>query len=251
MADLHGPLIIVRVSLSLLLCVALSACGGLAGGADGADGASPARDRAEAGWVDLFDGATLDGWHGYARADAPAAWSVQDGLLTFTPGTDDGGDLVAPGTYGDFELEVEWKVAACGNSGLFYRGEESADLAPIYRTSLEAQILDDTCHPDARFPSHRAGGLYDLYTPTAQVSRPGDWNTLRIVADGARIEHVLNGTRIVDAEQGSADWNARMAVSKFRDAEAFPGYGTRRAGIVGLQDHGDTLQVRTVRIRTL
>lgn len=229
-----------RVLLLLLVSAALAACAG------GAGGAAPTDD-----WVDLFDGQSLDGWHGYASEDVPSAWSVEEGVLTFTPGTGDGGDLVAPGTYGDFELEVEWQLAACGNSGVFYRGEEDADLAPIYRTALELQLLDDTCHPDAAYPSHRAGGLYDLYTPTADVDRPGDWNTSRLVARGDRIEHYLNGTKIVDAEQGSADWDARVAVSKFRNAEAFPGYGTRRSGIVGLQDHGDTLRVRTVRIRTL
>ena len=83
------------------------------------------------------------------------------------------------------------------------------------------------------------------------ASRAGDWNTSRIVADGADIEHWLNGEQIVEAEQGSAEWDARLAVSKFRDAETFPAYGTRRSGIVGIQDHGDGLEVRSVRIRTL
>ncbi len=234
-------------SLALLaLAGSLVACGGAAT----TDG--PAGAPAEAGWTDLFDGATLDGWHGYARADAPAAWSVEDGLLTYTPGTDDGGDLVAPGTFADFELEVEWWIATCGNSGIFYRGEEAAALAPIYRTSLESQILDDTCHPDGAYPSHRAGGLYDLYTP--EVDGPaegGVWHTTRIVADGDRITHALDGRTVVEAVQGSADWDARVAVSKFRNADAFPGYGTRRSGLIGLQDHGDTLRVRRVRVRTL
>lgn len=244
----------IRSLAPLLLVGLLSACTlGVRGtdGIPGADGVS-ARD----GWTDLFDGSTLDGWHGYARLDAPSAWTVEDGLLTFTPGTDGGGDLVADGTWADFELEVEWNVAACGNSGVFYRGQEDAALAPIWRTSLEAQILDDTCHSDARFPSHRAGGLYDLYTPETATEagapvRGGVWHTLRIVADGDRIEHWLDGARVVSARQGSADWNARVAASKFRDSNAFPGYGTRRTGLIGLQDHGDRLQIRSVRIRTL
>lgn len=239
-----------RASLALAALVFAAGCGGLVGGADGQDG----RDGPRAGsdWTDLFDGVSLDGWHGYARADAPAAWSVtDDGVLMFTPGSDDGGDLVAPGgPYGDFELEVVWKIQGCGNSGIFYRGEESADLAPIYRTALEMQVLDD-CHPDGRYPSHRNGALYDLYTPTADASRPGDWNTSRVVADGDRIEHHLNGQQVVEAEQGSDEWAARLAVSKFRDDDAFPAYGSRMAGLVGLQDHGDTLWVRSVRIRPL
>ena len=210
---------------------------------------------AEAGWTDLFDGATLDGWHGYAASAPPPAWTVERGVLTFTPGGD-GGDLVAPGTWADFELEVEWQIAPCGNSGVFYRGQEAPGLAPIWRTSLEAQVLDDSCNPDGVYPSHRAGSLYDLYAaapgPSATAaSTSGGWRTLRVVADGDRIEHWLDGQRVVEARQGSAEWDARLAVSKFRDGTAFPGYGTRRAGLIGLQDHGDTLRVRAVRVRPL
>jgi len=202
------------------------------------------------GWTDLFDGTSLDGWHGYASADVPAAWTVQDGVLALSHETGEGGDLVAPGTYGDFELEVVWKIAECGNSGILYRGEEAAELAPIYRTALEMQVLDN-CHSDGRYPSHRNGALYDLYTPAEDASRPGDWNTSRIVARGPHIEHWLNGRKIVEAEQGSDDWASRLSVSKFRDGEAFPAYGTRRAGLIGLQDHGDDLWVRSVRVRSL
>ena len=240
----------VARTLALLLVLApLVGCARLDVGAEGAGGPPAAQDGGP--WTDLFDGATLDGWHGYARTDVPSAWAVEDGMITFTPG-DDGGDIVAPGTWDDFELEVEWWIAECGNSGIFYRGEEDAALAPIWRTSLESQILDDTCHSDARYPSHRAGGLYDLYTPEVDApARGGVWHTSRIVADGDRIEHWLDGTRVVTARQGSDDWNARVAASKFRDNEAFPDYGTRRTGLIGLQDHGDALRVRAVRVRTL
>ena len=234
---------------ALLLTVALAACGGAPATTGGAEATGP-----EGAWVDLFDGETLDGWHGYATGDVSDKWSVEDGVMTLTPdGGDWDGDLVAPGgPYADFELEVEWRVQDCGNSGVFYRGEEDADLAPIWRTALEAQILDDTCHPDAAYPSHRAGGLYDLYVPeTDAPAEGGVWYTTRIVADGPRIEHWLDGEQVVTAEQGGAGWDARLAVSKFRDGDAFPAYGTRRAGLVGLQDHGDTLRVRRVRIRTL
>ena len=245
---------VVRTFALLLVLAPLAGCVRL--GADGADGqpaAQPSPDAVAGPWTDLFDGATLDGWHGYATADRSPKWSVVDGVMTLTPGGEWDGDLVAPGgPYADFELEVEWQVGACGNSGIFYRGLEDEAAAPIWRTALESQILDDTCHPDARFPSHRAGGVYDLYVPEADApARGGVWHTTRIVADGDRIEHWLNGQRVVTAIQGSADWNARVAASKFRDGDAFPGYGTRREGLVGLQDHGDRLQIRSVRIRTL
>lgn len=233
------------VSLALLGLLAAGCAG-----AGGADGGAPAQSDV---WVDLFDGETLDGWHGYNRDDVPAAWSVEDGAIRFTPGTGDGGDLIADGTYDDFELELEWRVAECGNSGIFYRGEEDPALGNVYQTALEMQVLDDACHPDAAFPSHRAGALYDLYVPAdLEAVRPaGEWNRARVVADGPRIEHWLNGVKIVEAEVGSAEWDARVAASKFRDVDTFPAYGTRLGGVIGVQDHGDALWVRNVRVRPL
>ena len=226
----------------LLAALALAACGGAPATTGGADAD---------GWTRLFDGETLDGWRGYNGAAPPAAWSVQDGALVLTPDGRGGADLVAAGAYDDFELELEWQLAACGNSGVFYRGEESPALDAPWRTALEYQLLDDTCNPDGVHPSHRAGALYDLYVPTADADRPARWNRSRVVADGGRVEHWLNGERVVVAEQGSRSWDARVAASKFRDGAAFPAYGTRRGGVVALQDHGDTLRVRAVRIRPL
>ena len=205
----------------------------------------------DAGWVSLFDGETLDGWRGYNRTDAPSGWRVDEGAIHFQPGGE-GGDLITDAVYEDFELEVEWKVAPCGNSGLFYTVEESAQLDVPWRTGLEMQVLDDACHADARYPSHRAGALYDLYTPLAQAVRPGgEWNQARIVVRDGRIEHWLNGQLVVEAEQGSADWDARVAASKFRDGAAFPAYGTRTRGAIGVQDHGDPVWFRALRIRRL
>ena len=234
---------------ALLLALALSACGGAPTTTGGAEAAGGAGDD---GWVSLFDGETLSGWHGYNRTDVPAAWTVRDGALHFDPDAADGGDLMADGAYDDFELELEWRIEDCGNSGVFYRGDEGPALDAPWRTALEAQILDDACNPDGAYPSHRAGALYDLYVPAEAAARPaGEWNRLRVVADGDRVEHWLNGRQVVAAEQGGAGWDARVAASKFRDADAFPAYGTRRGGVIGIQDHGDELSVRAVRVRPL
>ena len=232
------------------LAIGLLASGCGSGLAEGGEAAAPA---SEAGWVALFDGETLDGWHGNNRDDVPAAWSVEDGALRFTPGTGDGGDLIADGTWDDFELELEWRVAECANSGVFYRGDEGPAYGNVYQTALEMQVLDDACHPDAAYPSHRAGALYDLYVPAdfGAVRPAGEWNRARIVADGPRIEHWLNGVKIVEADAASADWAGRVAASKFRDAGTFPDYGARRGGVIGVQDHGDVVWYRNVRIRPL
>ena len=232
----------------LALALFLAACSGGPAAVSEMDTPGGADD----GWVALFDGESTDGWHGYNRTDVPTAWTVEDGALHFDPDAGDGGDLMVDGTYDDFEFELEWRISECGNSGVFYRGDESPDLSAPWRTGLEMQILDDSCNPDGAYPSHRAGALYDLYVPTVAAARPaGEWNRVRIVADGPRIEHWLNGQQIVTAEQGGAEWDARVAASKFRNADAFPAYGTRMGGAVGIQDHGNELWVRNVRIRSL
>lgn len=198
------------------------------------------------GWEVLFDGTNLDAWTGYGRGGAPGGWRIEDGVLGFEPGGD-GGDLVTRETYGDFELVLDWKISPCGNSGVFYRGAPDGDY--IWQTAPEMQVLDDSCHPDARYPSHRAGSNYDLHAAPPGVVRPaGEWNEVRIVARGPHVEHWLNGEQVAGYEQGSDAWAARVAASKFR---TMPSYGTRMAGVIGLQDHGDPVWFRDVRIRRL
>lgn len=199
----------------------------------------------EGEWEVLFDGSDLSAWKGYDRDDIPGGWSVEDGTLHFAPGTERG-DVVTRETYGDFELALEWKISACGNSGIFYRGDPEQEP---WRTSPEMQVLDDACHPDSKYPSHRAGSNYDLYTATPGVVRPaGAWNEVRIVARGSHVEHWLNGQKVVEYEQGSEAWQARVAASKFRE---FDDYGQYMSGVIALQDHSDPVWYRDIRIRRL
>jgi hypothetical protein len=231
----------------LLLLMTLSTTSGCSAPppADGSGAGAPIPEAAE--WEVLFDGTDLDQWKGYGREDVPDGWRIaDDGSLHFAPGHE-GGDLVTREAFGDFELALEWKVAPCANSGILYRGGETAEA--LWETAPEMQILDDDCHADARFPSHRAGANYDLYMATPGVVRPAEeWNEVRIVARGPHVEHWLNGQKVVEYEQGSPAWQARVAASKFR---TMPGYGTLMAGVIGLQDHGDPVWYRDIRIRRL
>lgn len=198
------------------------------------------------GWQPLFDGEDLRAWRGYGQDAVPAGWRIEDGALHFAPGGE-GGDLVTREAYGDFELALEWKIAPCGNSGIFYRGAEGNEY--IWESAPEMQVLDDACHPDSQFPSHRAGSNYDLHVATPGVVRPaGEWNQVRIVARGPHVEHWLNGQKVVEYEQGSEAWQARVAASKFGE---MPDYGTAMTGVIGLQDHGDPVWYRDIRIRRL
>ncbi len=197
-----------------------------------------------AGWRLLFDG-TLDGWRGYRRDDAPGGWSVQGDALAFRPGADDG-DLITADVFADFELVLEWKVGPGGNSGIFYRATEEEPYP--YWTGPEFQILDNEGHPDGRVPETSAGANYGLHAPLRDVARPaGEWNEARISVRGSSVEHWLNGVRIVAYELGDEDWTRRVAGTKFAD---WPKYGRASAGHVGLQDHGDPVWYRNVRIRS-
>ena len=202
---------------------------------------TPAEESA--GWRLLFDG-TLEGWRGYQRADVPAGWSVEDGILTFTPGVG-AGDLMTAQQFGDFELALEWRIGDGGNSGIFYRATE-AERAP-YWTGPEYQILHNAGHPDGGAPETSAGSNYALHPPAEDVTRlVGEWNTVRIVADGARVQHWMNGVKIVEYELWTDEWRALVASTKFAD---WPGYGMAPTGHIGLQDHGDPVWFRNIRIR--
>ncbi|MEM7163945.1 MAG: family 16 glycoside hydrolase [Planctomycetota bacterium] len=195
----------------------------------------------------LFDGSSLTGFRGYGQQTVPLGWSVVDGELRFDPSVGDGGDLMTVAKFDDFELRFEWAVADGGNSGIFYRVDETA--GPPWATGPEYQILDDARHPDGRRRVTSAAACYALYPPSAHVARSaGLFNRARIVVRGKQIEHWLNGVRVVQATIGSADWRDRFANSKFVDFDRF---ARETEGAIVLQDHGDPVRYRSLRIRRL
>lgn len=240
------------LALAAGLALAVAACGPDAG-AQGEDdrapetstpgaemSASPTQDTA---WIALTD---LSAWRGYRRSDLPSNWQVEDGTIVLRPG-DNGGDIITRDQYDDFELALEWRVPPAGNSGIFYRATE--DYEVIWYGAPEIQVLDDAAHPDGADPATSAGALYALYPPTEEAVRPaGEWNALRVVARGAHVEHWLNGVKIVEYEAWSDDWYDRVEASKFSE---YPDFGEARSGHIGLQDHGDTVWYRDIRIRPI
>jgi hypothetical protein len=232
-----------------------SAEAGSSGGATAstaAAGESAGRTGAQAApgeWVALFDGKDLSHWRGYKRQDVPSAWKVEGDSLAFVPSDDKNarGDLVTRDQYGDFEFACEWKISPVGNSGVIYRFDENHQFP--WETGPEMQVLDNTKHPDGKNPLTSAGADYALYPPSADVTRPvGEWNEARIVARGPHVEHWLNGQKVVEYEQGSPDWRQRVEKSKFK---TMPDYGKQMSGHIALQDHGDRVWYRNVRIRRL
>lgn len=202
-----------------------------------------AREQQE-GWRLLFDGTTTNGWRGYGRNDMPDGWQAIDGELVRISG---GGDIITDEQFASFELALEWKLRPGGNSGVLYRVIESDD--PIYYSAPEMQVLDDDAHADGGSRLTAAGANYALHPAPEGVVRPvGEWNSARIVVHGNHVEHWMNGQKIVEYELGSDDWKQRVANSKFAQ---WPTYGTAERGHIGLQDHGDWVAYRNIKVRVL
>lgn len=201
--------------------------------------------RTPGAWTPLFDGRSLKGWHNYDTPGQPVAgWSAENGLLVRTG---PGGDLTTDQQYANFELELEWKVEKGGNSGIIYRIDHRGGKS--YVSGPEMQILDDAVHADGRNPLTSAGANYALHPAVPGLNKgAGEWNAVRLVVNGTHVEHWLNGTLVVAYELGSADWETRRKASKFANADM---YGRATRGHIALQDHGDRVYFRNVRIREL
>ncbi|MFQ5529791.1 MAG: DUF1080 domain-containing protein [Gemmatimonadota bacterium] len=201
-------------------------------------------DEREGGWILLFDGATLDGWRSYYSESPPPGWRVEAGTLHRFDG---GGDIVTLDEFANFELSLEWRVADAGNSGIFYLAALGSDN--IFMSAPEMQVLDDARHPDGRDPLTSAGANYGLYpAPRGVVKAAGVWNHARIVVQDGRVEHWLNGEKVVEYTLGGPEWTELVKNSKFND---WPEYGTARSGHIGLQDHGDPVWYRNIKLRVI
>ena len=201
-------------------------------------------DEKKAGWKLLFDGKTTDGWKGYRKDKMPDGWQVIDGVLTRAKG---GGDICTVEEFADFELQADWKISPGGNSGIMYRVAETHG-AP-YETGPEYQVLDDEKHGDGKNPLTSAGSIYAVYPPAKKVVKPvGEWNHTKIVLRGNHVEHWLNGEKICEAEIGSEDWNARVAKSKWAKVAS---YAKEPKGHIDLQDHGDKVEFKNIKILVL
>ena len=188
---------------------------------------------------------TESDWRGYKSSPTPAGWRFENGTLAKDAPV---ADIVSKDEFGDFELELDWKIGEAGNSGVFYRGTE--EYEHIYWSAPEYQLLDDIKASDNKTRLTCAGAAYAvLPSPAGHLKPVGDWNTARIVVKGPHVEHWLNDVKLLEYELGSADWETRVKASKFKD---WPHYGRATRGHIALQgDHAGTLAFRNIRIREI
>jgi hypothetical protein len=195
-----------------------------------------------AGWRLLFDGKSLAGWRGFKAPAPDPGWHVADGALSPDPKTSK--DIISKDEFANFELSFEWKISKLGNSGVMYHVIEQGD--ETYESGPEYQILDNA-HGEK--PPQQAASLFALYAPLVDATRPvGEWNEGRLVVDHNHVQHWLNGRKVLEYELGSDDFKARVAASKFK---AWPQYASSPTGHIALQNHGDDVAFRSLKIRVL
>lgn len=211
------------------------------------------------GWVLLFDGQTSEGWRGVNKDHFPTGWEIVDGTLHCKAsgkgeaGATDGGDILYEKEFSNFQLKMEWKISEGGNSGIFYLGKEVVDW-PIYKTAPEMQVLDNERHPDAllgKEGNRKAGSLYDLIPANPQNAKPaGEWNSIEILCYKGTVVHKQNGETVLEYHLWTDDWKNLVAGSKF--PELNPDWANvAEAGVIALQDHGDDVWFRNIKIKEL
>lgn len=244
-----------KISLAIMLLAAMTACGAKS---ETAPDNTLTKKEKKAGWVLLFDGKTTNGWKSARGTEFPAkGWHVADGELVVEKAEGEeagnGGDIITDRKYSNFMLSVDFKITPGANSGIKYFVNPEVNNPEVGSSiGCEFQILDDTLHPDAKLGvkgNRKLGSLYDLIpAPETKPYRPGEWNTAMVVVDGSKVQHILNGTTIVEYERNTQEWNALVAYSKYKNWKDF---GNFESGYILLQDHGDEVHYKNIKIKEL
>ncbi len=213
------------------------------------------KSEAKDGWKLLYDGQSIKGWHVYLNRTDGSAWKSVDGTLMFDPSNKvdgkmvGGGDLVSDGVYENFHLSLEWKISVNGNSGIIFLSQEDAKYTHSYLTGPEMQILHNDGHPDGKITKHRAGDLYDLIQSSSEpVKGPGEWNKAEIRIKNRKLDLYLNGVNVVSTTMGDDNWNKLVAGSKFK---SMPDFAKFTKGHIVLQDHGNQVWFRNIKVKEL
>lgn len=259
-----------KVLIVSILLIALTACNNSDGdkkeGGDSA-GSKPGAtlnpvnnsltdaEKAE-GWQLLFDGQSTKGWHKYGGAPVGAAWKVADGLLYLDTSskkdwqTANGGDIVTDEEFENFDLKIDWKISKNGNSGvIFYVHEDTVKFKHSFESGPEMQVVDNEGHPDGKLIKHQAGDLYDMISCSKKTVKPAEeWNQAEVKCVNGKLDLYLNGENVVSTTMWDDNWNKMVAGSKFKE---WPGFGTFKKGRLCLQDHGNLVTFRNIKVKRL
>lgn len=203
-------------------------------------------------WVSLFDGKTLSGWHGFNKTTEIKNWTIEDGALVCLGAAegDTGGDIVTDREFENFELEWDWKITKGGNSGVMYHVIESSKYKAPYETGPEYQVIDDIGFPGKLEEWQKAGADYamNIANDKKNLKPVGEWNNSKILFDKGHVEHWLNGEKIVEFQAWSESWKKEKSEGKWKD---YPDYGVAKKGRIALQDHGNKVYFKNIRIREI
>ena len=216
---------------------------------------SISQEEKNEGWELLFDGVSTAGWHTYGNKPVGKAWKVVDGTLTLDVSEKKdgkvvgGGDIVTDKEFDNFHLKYDWKISVNGNSGIIFYAQEDSKYKWPWETGPEMQVLDNNGHPDAKIIKHRAGDLYDLISSSKETVKPAmEWNTAEIKSVNGKLDFYLNGENVVSTSLWDDNWKQLIAGSKFKN---MPDFGKYQKGKLGLQDHGDIVWFRNIKIKRL
>ncbi|MDG1750813.1 MAG: DUF1080 domain-containing protein [Thalassotalea sp.] len=202
-------------------------------------------DEKSQGWKLLFNGKDMSQWRNFKKHDINDKWQVNNGTMQLT-GVG-GGDILTNDIYQDFDLRLEWKISNAGNSGIFILADETGKK--IYSHAVEIQILDNKRHADNKIDSHLSGSIYDMIASPVESRRPaGLWNQVRILLNQKQLTVWQNNIQTADINIGGEQWQALVAKSKFKDWE---GFALSNVGHIGLQDHGDNVSFKNIKIKAL
>ncbi len=203
------------------------------------------------GWELLFDGKSMEKWRGFKKDDVQGCqgWAIEEhGMKALGLGHGEGGDIVTKAQYADFDLRLEFKIGEQSNSGIFFHVKEDDQYGAVYMTGPEYHLLDDAGSPGSG-PLHQSGANYDVHPPEfGQVKTLDEWNTVRILVNGAHVEHYLNGRKVVEYDMWTDEWTELKNNSKWKDAA---GYAKYKDGHIAIQDHGGTCNFRNIKIKKL
>ncbi|MEO6681343.1 MAG: DUF1080 domain-containing protein [Ginsengibacter sp.] len=245
---------LIQTAVSLFLMLGCISCDAVSSEKDPKKDSvsSEKSSKTKEGFISLFNGENLEGWHGFNKTEEVENWKVEDGAMVCLGAAADasGGDLVSDQEFENFELIWEWKVTKGGNSGVMYHVVESSKYHAPYETGPEYQMIDDIGFPEKLDETQKSGADYAMYATNEKkkLMPVGEWNSSKIIFDNGHVEHWLNGEKVLEFEAWEDDWKKRKEEGKWK---SFPDYGKAKKGRIALQDHGNKVYFKDIYIKEL